>query len=186
MPFIGEFRIFPYTFIPTGWIECAGQLLNANQYAALFTVIGTIYGGDAARLTFALPDLRNRVPVHPGRMPDDQRTVTLGQQLGTAMVTLTNNQIPAHRHPLQRKSASGVAQKTNLVTSNSDLAQLAVVYDNSGSFDLVPHLSTSTPDTTLAPATIGQAGFGQAHENRQPHMLLVYAICNDGDFPVRQ
>ncbi|MFC6663460.1 phage tail protein [Deinococcus multiflagellatus] len=105
-PYLGEIRMFGGNFAPLGWALCQGQLLPISENDALFTLIGTIYGGDG-QSTFALPDLRGRLPVHMGTMPGGT-PMALGQLTGTETVTLTAAQMPAHAHPLQASTLTAV------------------------------------------------------------------------------
>ena len=174
---IGEIRIFAGNFAPRNWAFCEGQLLPIAQNSALFSILGTIYGGDG-RTTFALPDLRGRVPIGPGHGPglSDYRE---GQKGGVETVTLNITQIPSHTHsasgtvtPLARV---GAGDETNpaggyMANANSDL------YADSG----------STP-MGASPVTInvGNSGGNQSHENRQPYLAIYYIICMYGIFPSR-
>ena len=165
-PFIGEIRIFSFGFAPRSWALCNGQLLPINQNQALFSLLGTTYGGDG-RTSFALPDLRGRVPLHVG--PEN----VLGARAGAETVTLTAAQLPAHTHALQ--ASADVAGATD--PSGATLAKKprfgADVY------------AAAAPTTALAPQAIGASGGGQAHTNLQPYSVLNFCIALTGIFPSR-
>lgn len=160
-PFLSEIRIFSFNFPPKSWALCNGQLLPINQNQALFSLLGTTYGGDG-RVNFALPDLRGRVAMHVGNGFD------LGQRAGTETHTLISPEMPAHTHQA-KASANGptVTPPTgNFWASNSGFT----AYGNAG-------------DTTMAPTAIGNTGGSQAHENRSPFLTLNYCIALQGIFP---
>lgn len=160
-PFIGEIRLFGGNFAPVGWAFCNGQLLSISQNTALFTLIGTTYGGDG-QTTFALPDLRGRLPVHQGG------GFTIGQTGGAEQVTLTTNQVPAHGHAISATSTDGTsADPTNATWGESD----ARTY------------STSAPDATMHASALGAAGSGQPHDNMMPFATLNFIIALEGVFP---
>ena len=160
-PFIGEVLLVSFNFPPKGWAFCNGQLLPINSNQALFSLLGTTYGGDG-RTTFALPDLRGRVPMHVGG------SHLLGERTGTETVTLTPAQMPAHAHA------------ANIVNSNANAGP-------AGNFLAAANALYQPPptDTTLAPNTISDDGGGQAHENRQPYLALSFIIALQGIFPSR-
>ncbi|MBM2846201.1 MAG: Tail Collar domain protein [Bacteroidetes bacterium] len=166
--YLGEIRLFSYNFIPTGWALCQGQLLPIVQNTALFSLIGTTYGGDG-QTNFGLPDLRGRAPVSSGQAPG-LSDYTLGQQVGEEFHTLTTSEMPAHIHTLN---------VTNNVGS-SDSPQNGVPARNAAA---VPQYGT-TVNTTAAPATISVAGGSQPHENRPPVLVLNWCIALQGVFPL--
>lgn len=160
-PFIGEIRLFGGNFAPVGWAFCNGQLLSISQNATLFTLIGTTYGGDG-QTTFALPDLRGRLPVHQGG------SFAIGQPGGAESVTLTATEVPAHGHALRATSVDGTsADPTNAIWAESD----ARTY------------STSAPNATMHATALGAAGGGQAHSNMMPFVTLSFIIALEGIFP---
>jgi microcystin-dependent protein len=169
-PFIGEVKLFAGAFAPRGWAFCDGQLLAINQNTALFSIIGTTYGGDG-RTTFALPDLRGRVPLGPRRGAglSDYRE---GQKGGVEHVTLTTSQMPNHSHSLNADTNAG----TTNVPTNHILANTAA-FDN--------EYSTQSPNTTMNTTAIGNTGGNQSHENRQPFLAINYIIAVQGVFPSR-
>lgn len=166
-PYVGEIRLFAGNFAPAGWALCQGQMLSIADHDVLFTLIGTIYGGDGQQ-TFALPDLRGRLPVHQGQGPGLSNRV-IGEQGGTETVTLTVAQIPAHGHGLVGSSAAA-----NLGSPAGALLAATSV----NSYD-----STGSPASTLASAAIGNAGGNQPHENMGPTLTLNYIISLFGIYP---
>lgn len=165
-PFIGEIRLFGFNFAPRGWALCDGQLLDIASHSALFSLLGTTYGGDG-RTTFGLPDLRGRVAVHKGSGPG-LTTRNMGQKAGAETVTLNVNQIPPHRHSLIAAAEGANQGKPG---------------DNELASSNIYHAPTS--DATLAASSIGQTGGGQAHENMQPFLVANYCIALMGIFPSR-
>ena len=161
-PFLAEVKIFPFTFAPKGWAFCDGQILPINQNQALYSLLGTTYGGDG-RTNFALPDLRGRVPIHfDGQYP-------LGNRGGEATHTLTTNEIPSHTHAAH----PGGGGPSELPTNNfwgtvSSLAQYR-----------------TASDTQMNPTALALTGGSQGHENRQPFLALNFAIALVGLFPSR-
>jgi microcystin-dependent protein len=163
-PFLGEIRIISWNFPPKGWAFCSGQLLPINQNQALFSILGTTYGGNG-QTTFGLPDFRGRTPIHPGS------GFVLGERAGEEFHTLIQSEMPAHNHPAQASGAN--ANSANPV--NDYLAAVP-------SFLYRP--SASNP-TNLHPASITNVGGSQPHENRQPTLVLNFIIALVGVFPSR-
>ena len=162
-PYVGELRLFAGNFAPAGWMFCDGQLLPIAENETLFNLIGTTYGGDGQN-TFALPDLRGRVPVHQGN------GFTLAQTGGTETVTLTTAQLPPHSHALRASSAVG----TNSAPGNALLAATGAV--NS--------YGSGTPDQPMtADALSPLAGGSQPHDNMAPYLTVSYIISLFGVFP---
>lgn len=170
-PFIGEIIMFGGNFAPRGWALCDGQLLPIASNSALFSILGTIYGGDG-RTTFALPDLRGRVPMHAGNGPglSDRR---LGSRGGQETVTLTTSQIPAHHHTIFAISAVG--------DSNDPSSRLLA---NTGAFDNEYSANTSGY-VTMSSNMVGNTGGGQYHTNVQPFLCVNFIIALQGVFPSR-
>jgi len=160
-PFLSEIRIMSFAFAPKGWALCNGQLLPINQNQALFSLLGTTYGGDG-RVNFALPDLRGRTPIHEGS------GFTLGERGGEQAHTLTISELPTHTHTL---SGAGNAEDTN-TPSNTTL--LGIVNDGYGD-----------PANLVAMAAneLGNVGGSQAHLNMQPFLTLSFCIALQGIFP---
>jgi microcystin-dependent protein len=158
-PFLSEIRIFSFNFPPKGWAFCNGQLLPINQNQALFSLLGTTYGGNG-QTNFALPNLRGRVPIHEGSGH------TLGEAAGSTSVTVNIQQLPTHTHFAYGSSANGtVPDPTNNVLA------AAPVY----------HAPTNL--TSLQPSTVTSVGGSQAHTNMQPYLVLNFCIALQGIFP---
>lgn len=160
--YVGEIRMFGGNFAPVGWMFCQGQLLSISEYAVLFDLIGTTYGGDG-QSTFALPDLRSRFPMHVGA------GYVLGQIGGEESVTLTANQIPAHRHQLTGSSVASATSPAGATPAVSSLSQYAT--------------TTATPTDELLPTAIATTGGSQPHENLSPYLGLNFIIAFTGIFP---
>ena len=163
-PYVGEIRLFAGNFAPSGWMFCEGQLLPISENETLFNLIGTTYGGDG-QSTFALPDLRGRIPVHQGN------GVILAEAAGAEQITLTTNQIPAHSHPLQ--ATNDTATQAN--PGGQVLAQFSQA-------NIFPYLE-DVPNVSLAPTAITLVGGSQAHTNFQPYLCINYMISLFGIFP---
>ena len=160
-PFLSEMRIMSFNFAPQGWAMCNGQFLPINQNQALFSLLGTMYGGNG-QTNFALPDLRGKVPLHIGG------GFTQGQAGGQESHTLTISEMPAHNHLAQATSS---ASNTNIPTGNL-LASI-----NAPQYNPVSGL------TTLAPSTVSNVGGSQPHTNQQPFLVLNICIALQGAFP---
>ena len=169
-PFIGEVKIFGGTFAPRGWALCNGQLLPIAQNTALFSLLGTTYGGDG-RVTFALPNLQARAPIGEGQGPGLTPRV-LGEVGGQAAVTLTAAQMPPHTHGLR---ASSTTPATTGTPSNS-----VALATTSGA-----KVYRAATNLTPSAAPLANSGGGQAHENRQPYLGLQFIIALQGIFPAR-
>ncbi|HXO40346.1 MAG TPA: tail fiber protein [Thermoanaerobaculia bacterium] len=164
-PYVGEIRMFAGNFAPAGWMFCEGQLLPISEYETLFNLIGTTYGGDG-QSTFALPDLRGRVPIHFGN------GFTLAETGGVETVTLTVSQIPAHSHPFlgTRNSA------TDFAPSNTLVPGITVA-------STITEYGTDAPRTTLNPSSVTSTGGSQPHDNFQPYLCVDFIISLFGIFP---
>jgi len=167
-PFIGEIFIVPYNFAPRGWAFCNGQLMPISQNDALFSIVGTTYGGDGQQ-TFGLPDMRGASPLHPGQGPGLSH-YDLGQTGGVETVALTTNQIPAHAHQL---SAESGAATTSVPLSDGAVATTTV-----------PVYGLGNP-TPMSAAALAASGAGSPHYNRQPFLVLNFIIALEGIFPSR-
>jgi microcystin-dependent protein len=159
-PFLSEIRIMSFSFAPKGWALCNGQLLPINQNQALFSLLGTTFGGDG-RVNFALPDLRARVPIHVGSGH------TLGERGGEQAHTLSISELPTHTHAAQASSNTGDAVNP----TNALLASASNVY------------RTADNLTALNAASVTNAGGSQAHLNMQPFLTLSFCIALQGIFP---
>jgi len=168
-PFLGEIRLFGFNFAPEGWALCNGQLLPISQNTALFSLLGTTYGGDGTT-TFALPNLQSRVPVHQGQ-GTGLSSYAQGQAGGTETVTLAAAQMPGHTHPV--KASSGAADSGQ--PGGRALARSA------------SHIYTAKPDTStvMNADMLGDAGGSQPHENIQPYLAVNFCIALAGIFPAR-
>ncbi len=160
-PFLSEIRIFSFNFAPRSWAQCNGQLLPINQNQALFSLLGTTYGGDG-RVNFALPDFRGRVPMHTGG------GLTLGQRGGEEVHTLTLAEMPAHTHTV---NASTNGPTVTAPTGN---------FWSSGT-GFSPYGTTA--NTAMSPQAVSNIGGSQAHENRSPYLTLNICIALQGIFP---
>ena len=174
--YIGEIRCFGFNFAPVNWAQCSGQLLPIQQYTALFSIIGTYYGGNGTS-NFALPNLEGIAPMHWGNGTGLTPTV-IGETLGTPTVTVGLQEIPSHRHTIQVfHLTQGAGTKTATPTSAAYI----------GNSDPDALYATTTPNTPLSPKAIGFAGNGGGlpHENMQPYLALNFCICLNGVFPPR-
>ena len=161
-PYVGEIRMFAGNFAPAGWMMCEGQLLPISENETLFQLIGTTYGGDGES-TFALPDLRGRLPLHQGS------GFILAETGGAEEITLTVNQIPGHSHPLLGAAVTG----TQISPSNAVLAN---------SFNVVPYINDA-PNGTMNAAAVSPVGGSQPHNNFQPYLCVNFIISLFGIFP---
>jgi microcystin-dependent protein len=162
-PYVGEIRMFAGNFAPAGWMFCEGQLLPISENEVLFQLIGTTYGGDG-QSTFALPDLRGRLPLHQGD------GFVLAQQGGAEEITLTVNQIPAHTHAFM---AVGGAKGDQISPAGTLPAQ---------SFNVTPYIN-DVPTGNFNPAAVGSTGGSQPHTNFQPYLCINFIISLFGIFP---
>jgi microcystin-dependent protein len=163
-PFIGEIRMFAGNFAPAGWAFCEGQEVPISENDALFTLIGTTYGGDGQE-TFNLPDLRARVPMHTG-------SGAQGEEAGVESVTLTVQQIPSHTHPLIASSDQGsLPDPGNHVLARSSTPGVFLYQGN------------EAPDVTLHANSVSPAGGSQPHQNLQPYLCVNFIIALFGIFP---
>lgn len=171
-PFIAEIRIFASNFAPRGWAYCDGQLLPVAQNTALFSLIGTTYGGDG-RTTMGLPNLQGRSPMHPGRGPG-LTSRRLGQQLGTEYVTLSETQMPNHNHSVRVDGSSPGDHPPSSLTSLAN-ARMGSVYRDDISSNLGPMNTRSISNT----------GGTQSHPNNQPTLAIGFIIALVGLYPSR-
>jgi len=159
-PFLGELRLMSFNFPPKGWAQCNGQLLPINQNQPLFSLFGTMYGGDG-RVNFGLPDLRGRVPMHIGQ------GYIQGQRLGEEFHTLTEPEMPAHNHILQASSQVGNQAAPTILASAPNLYR------------------TADQQTAIHPETLTRVGGSQPHENRHPFTVNNWCVALQGIFPSR-
>ena len=167
---IGIIWMFAGNFAPRHWALCDGILLSISQYTALFSILGTTYGGDG-RTTFALPDLRGRVPIHAGSGPGLTPRL-LGQRTGAETVTLTTQQIPSHSHTTAVAVSGEQGEET---TANGQ-----ILANNAGAFN-----EDASPGQFLGGVTSGNTGGNLAHDNMQPSQIVNFVICLAGIYPSR-
>lgn len=173
-PYLGEIRPFAGTFAPRNWLKCDGSVISIAANEALYTLIGTTFGGDG-QTTFGLPDLRGRLPVGIGQAPGLSNRV-LGQLAGSESVTLTSPQMPAHNH--------AVVVSGDAAESPQPANQVPAAPANGGVFYLPPNIGTQV-DAPLAGDCLTFVGGGQPHENRMPVTAITYIISTTGIFPQR-
>jgi microcystin-dependent protein len=177
--YLGQIQSFAFDFAPVGWAQCNGQLLAINQYAALFSLLGTTYGGDGIR-TFALPNLQGRVPISQGTGPG-LSTYVIGEMSGTENVSVLYSEMPLHTHVAN-------AQSTTTGAGTTPTAALpcvpSVVVSGGGTTHVSPY-STNPVDTTMSPTMLSTAGGSQPHQNMQPYLTINYCIAMSGVFPSR-
>ena len=169
-PFVAEIRIFPFNFPPKGWAWCDGQLLPLSQNTALFSLLGTTYGGDG-KSNFALPDLQGRAPMHPGQGPG-LSLHDLGETGGSETVTLLESEIPAHSHAWR-------ADTLDLADVNVVSATASYALSSGGT------LYQAASNTSLSGQALAPAGGDQPHNNLQPYLTLYFNIALQGVFPPR-
>ena len=170
-PFVAEIRIFPFNFAPRGWAWCDGQLLPLSQNTALFSLLGTTYGG-TGKSNFALPDLQGRAPMHPGQGPG-LSLHDLGETGGSETVTLLESEIPAHSHALMCQGAPG----DSATPVGNAYARV---------IGATPYLPPAgAPLVSMAPEALAPAGGDQPHNNLQPFLTFYFCIALQGVFPPR-
>jgi microcystin-dependent protein len=168
-PFLGEIRMFGFNFAPTGWAFCNGQLLPISQNTALFSLLGTIYGGNGTT-TFALPNLQSRVAIHAGQGSGLSAYVA-GQAGGTETVTLSAAEMPAHSHPLHADAT---------IARSADPGDHVLAKAKTDIYGDTLH-----GKTTLNGKSVGESGQGEPHTNIQPYLTLTFCIALQGVFPAR-
>ena len=175
--FVAEVRIFPFNFAPKGWAFCNGQLLPLSQNTALFSLLGTTYGGDG-KSTFALPDMEGQAPMHPGQ-GQGLSLRDLGQLGGSETVTLLDSELPAHTHSVQATAAN----------ANTEIPAGAVLgrgnFGFQGNTGAVSLYSNDAPNTNMSPQAMALAGGDQPHNNMQPYLTLSFCIALQGVYPPR-
>ncbi|HEV2146107.1 MAG TPA: tail fiber protein [Longimicrobiaceae bacterium] len=170
-PFVAEIRIFPFNFAPKGWAWCNGQLMPISQNTALFSLLGTVYGGDG-KSTFALPDIQGSAVMHPGQGPG-LSLHDLGEQGGADHVTLLESEIPVHAHTLRASNQPGEDPAPNGASLARSVG--ATLYQNNSSQNLVQMNFTQ----------ISVAGGSTPHNNMQPYLTFYFNIALQGIFPPR-
>jgi microcystin-dependent protein len=171
--YLGEIRAFGFNFAPYGWMFCNGQLLPINQYTALFSILGTTYGGNGVS-NFGLPNLQGQVPMHWGTGPT---TTVIGEVQGTVNVTLQQQQMPQHQHTISSAGAGAPVERSAIPTTTSFLSDTkgGLVYQN-------PPVTINAP---FSPRAISQIGGTLPHDNMSPYLVLNFCICFNGIFPSR-
>ncbi len=170
-PFVAEIRIFGFNFAPTGWAFCDGQLLPISQNTALFSLLGTTYGGDG-KSTFALPNLQGRAPMHPGQGPG-LSLHDLGESGGSDTVTLLTSELPGHGHALM--ASNQPAEDASPAGEALGRSVGAALYQTNTAQNLV----------AMAPEAVAPSGGGQPHNNLMPYLTLTFCIALQGVFPPR-
>ena len=170
-PFVAEIRIFPFNFAPRGWAWCDGQLLPLSQNTALFSLLGTTYGGNG-KSNFALPDLQGRAPMHPGQGPG-LSLHDLGESGGSETVTLLESEMPSHSHSVgaQNVALGGVAVPAGATLNRPASGNLFT--------------ATTTPLVSMSDQSLSPAGGDQPHNNLQPYLTFYFCIALQGVFPPR-
>jgi microcystin-dependent protein len=171
-PFVAEIRIFPFNFAPKGWAWCDGQIMPISQNTALFSLLGTTYGGDG-KSTFALPDLQGRAPMHPGQGPG-LSLHDLGETGGSETVTLLQSEIPAHSHTLMASNEDG--------TQGSLTAAITLANSVGGK---LYQTTTNANLASMNTSALTLAGGDQPHNNMQPYLTFYFNIALQGVFPAR-
>ncbi|HEY0589725.1 MAG TPA: tail fiber protein [Pseudoduganella sp.] len=169
-PYLGEIRMFAGNFAPAGWAFCDGQLLSITEYDTLFTLLGTTYGGDG-QSTFALPDMRSRVPLHHGSLQD--RTFAIGEMGGAESVTLTSQQIPNHSHTIIGSTERGSGAFTNLTGYPAATVSAGTAMYGTSDNNVLP----------MAAGAITPVGGTQPHDNMAPYLGVNFIISLFGVFP---
>jgi microcystin-dependent protein len=172
-PFISEIRIFAGNFAPTGWALCNGQLLPISQNTALFSLLGTTYGGDG-KSTFALPNLQGAAPLGAGQGPGLSRR-DLGETGGQQTVSLTTVEIPVHSHTAQASTLGGVDSPANATWGESKL----------GKTPMAVYAASGTNNVAMSPQALAVSGGGQPHNNMPPYLCLTFIIALQGIYPPR-
>jgi microcystin-dependent protein len=170
-PFVAEIRIFPFNFAPKGWAFCDGQLLPLSQNTALFSLLGTTYGGDG-KSNFALPNMQGNVPMHPGQGPG-LSLHDLGETGGSETVALLESEIPSHSHSLNAAAPPGVVFAGDPTT--------AIARSSGGAI----YQTSNAGLVQMNPSAIAPAGGSLPHNNMQPYLTLNYCLALQGVFPPR-
>jgi microcystin-dependent protein len=177
-PFLGEIKIISWNYAPKTWAFANGQLLPINQNQALFSLLGTSYGGNG-QTTFALPDLRSNVPIHIGQGH------VIGEKGGQAAHTITQGETPTHNHFLLADATTVATSNSGTATANGSIGQTIGAPATGASFPVSLYTANISNLTTQAPGEIGNTGGSQPHENRQPFLALNMIVALQGVFPSR-
>jgi microcystin-dependent protein len=177
-PFLSEIKIVSFNFPPKGWTLCNGQLMPIAQNQALFSLIGTTYGGDG-RVNFALPNLQGRLPIHMGQ------GFTIGEAAGTTSVTLISTQMPAHNHFAQGNNTNGIAGLAGITPDTTKAVSQAIVSLPNSQTTPAQLYGTGPFDRVMAPAEISSNGGSQPHTNVMPFLTLNFIIALQGIYPSR-
>lgn len=172
-PFVAEIRIFPFNFAPRGWAFCNGQILPISQNTALFSLLGTTYGGNG-QSTFALPNMQGSAAMHPGQGPGLSLR-DLGEQSGTATVSLIVTEMPVHAHTVNGKVAGGTASPTDMVWGTSSAAKVAANF----------YAPAAPAPVNMNGGALAVAGGSQPHNNLMPYNTLNFNIALQGVYPPR-
>ena len=175
--YVGEIRCFGFSFAPYGWAFCNGQLMSIDQNTALFTILGTFYGGDG-QSTFALPNLQGRIPMHWGSTPSIGTTV-IGEVQGVTNVTLTTQEIPQHSHTISGAETAVGAPAEERTANPSAAAFLGASTPPNRAYQAPP----VTLGPTFSPKAIGLSGNSIPHDNMQPYLALNFCVSLYGIFP---
>ena len=175
-PFMGELKIISWNFAPQGWAFANGQFLPINQNQALFSLLGTTYGGNG-QTTFALPDLRGRAAMHVG---DGN---TQGQAMGQEFHTVTTSEMPQHNHVMNQNTTTAATANTNTAAAGFSLGQTIGSPPTGASFPISLYQNNVAGLNPLAPQSVTNIGGSQPHENRQPYSVLNVIIALQGVFP---
>jgi microcystin-dependent protein len=180
-PFVGQIELFGFGFAPKNWAYCQGQLMAISTNQALFSLLGTTYGGDGIR-TFALPDLRSRLPLGTDMLGGQY---PMGSITGTESVTLSTLQIPTHTHQLRAANGTDTSGNTNTPAANVGFGVTTGTTIGSKPMDVFAYVADAAPAALLDKSAVGMTGGGQPHENRMPSLVLNACICLFGTFPSR-
>lgn len=189
-PFMGQIQAFGFNFNPVNWVPCDGRLLSISEYEALYTLIGTIYGGDGVS-NFAVPDLRGRVPLCMGQGPGLSNRV-LGQKSGHEAVTITQAQMPSHSHVLVNPTGGNfmISDSPGLSPTPTDAYNVIGAASDSNVTNTNNAYNNQAPDVQLNTNTtysysVSVNGMGQPIENMEPYLTINFCICTQGIFPTR-
>ncbi|MEP6653657.1 MAG: tail fiber protein [Myxococcales bacterium] len=180
-PFVAEIRIFPYNFAPKGWAACDGQLLPISQNTALFSLLGTMYGGNGIT-TFALPDLRGRIPLQAGQGAG-LSSYTQGQTGGSDTVTLLPTNLPSHTHAVNALDAGGSAMASASPASTTVFGPSQARARSTGY--ATPTSASAPPPATMNASAVASTGDSQPHSNLSPYVTFTFCIALQGIFPSR-